>query len=719
MVSFKNNYLASFLKTKMIGTVVLFLMSSLMVAANANQLVSLTTRSMTGNRTQVILGFKQTPSVPNGFVIEKPSKLVLDFKNTSLALPKRAYNVMSGPIQSIEAASTNHLTRLVFNLYNIVPYHTTINGRQLIITMATPSGNHEAASAPKSSFNLVEDQQSHQDRIEKINFKRAKHNAGMVTLDLSNPNQAIDMSHSAGTITLTAYHAWLPPHWRTRMIVSDFGTPITSIDARQQGHNVKFVVHIQGKYLPAAYQANNKFVLQVSPKSSSQNGSTNSQSGKPVYTGQRISLNFQNIPVRQVLQILANFTNMNLVVNNQVKGNITLRLKNIPWTEALAIILQTQGLAKRTVGNIMMIAPASVLQKQEEQQLSAQKTIAQLAPIHTKIFQIRYAKATQIAALLKQLQSAQSNSKNNLSGLTARGKVVPDPRTNSLIIMDTQAGLNSVQKLLQKLDRSVKQVLIAARMVVAKQSFSRDIGVNFGLLGNGQFNVAANGSGTGSFTGNVAPVNGTATPQDSLSGVAGNNMFSVNLPAASPTSAFGITLAKLNQTFNLSLEISAAEQEGTVRQISSPRVITANDQPATIQQGTQIPYQEASSSGATAVSFKTAALELQVTPHITPNNHVLMNLTVSNNTVGGTYGGVPSINTQQVQTQVMVNNGQTVVLGGIYTDSKTHTTNKVPFLGDLPIIGNLFKERIKDDTKNELLIFITPKIINNNLSLAP
>ena len=685
---------------------VLLAVLAIPLPAIANTLTRINTQSLPDNQLQVILSFSQKPAAPSGFVIEKPAKIIMDFAHTRLGLSKSHYRVNRGAVSSISVVAAGGLTRLVFNLDNPVPYKTIINGKKIIVTLSTRTLSQLARSTNKTThFNIVEDQAKGVDVIKKIGFHQSPDHGGLVTLTLSNPNQAIDLTQRPGRIVITAINAFLPPKLRERMIVSDFGTPITTIDARQTGNNVRLIVHTHGEYEQSAYQANNQFSLDVKPVALT---AVNGQALKPKYTGQQISFNFQSIPVRSVLQILASFTGLNLVVSDQVHGNITLRLKNVPWDQALAIILQTEGLAERHTNNVIMIAPAGVIQKQEQEQLQAREALQKLAPLHTEIFQVRYTKATALAALLKQLRATFKGGvqqKSGLSGLTTRGSVVADPRTNSLIVRDTIQGLANVEKLIKRLDVPVKQVLISARLVIAKQSFSRDLGVKFGMInqprpiGSGGVNINSTTYGLGGY------------PK--------GNQFNVNLPATSPTSTFGLTLAKLNSTFALNLELNAAEQEGLVRQISSPRVITANDQAATIQQGTQIPYQLASSSGATAVSFKTAALELQVTPHITPNNRVLMDLNVSNNTVGVIYNGVPSIDTQQVQTQVMVENGQTVVLGGVYQESKSHTVNKVPFFGDLPVIGNLFKERIKKDTKNELLIFITPRIINNNLSLAP
>lgn len=695
------------------STAALLLLLAVPVLAQANTLESITSHPLPNNRLEITFGFASRPQKPLGFTIEKPAKIALDFRGTKIGLSKRSYLINVGAVYSIATAEAGGRTRVVFNLNNPVPYTTRIQGNNVIVTLSTATAGQLAnVSSTTTHFGPKRAASAPNNEISHVRFHRGKDGGGLITLTLSNPSQAIDLTQRPGKIIVDAYNAHLPQKLQRRMIVSDFGTPVTSIDARQNGANVQFVVNAQGNYEQLAYQTDNKFTIDIKPQAT-QSPSANGTPQRPKYTGQRISLDFQNISVRSVLQLLADFSGMNIVVSNAVTGNVTLRLKNVPWDQALAIILQSEGLAERRTGNVIMVAPAKVIQAQEQAQIQAQQSLQQLAPLHTEIFQIRYTKAAALASLLKSMQTSIGSGKNagntqqsanGVSGLSSRGSVVADPRTNSLIVRDTTQGLANVAQLIHRLDVPVKQVLIGSRLVYATRTFSRDLGVNFGVTSQGR-PTGQGGVNLGSST-------------YSISGYPNNQLFNVNLPAATPTSNFGLSLAKLDSTLNLSLEISAAEQEGTVRQISNPRVITANDKAAVIQQGVQIPYQEASSSGATSVSFKTAALKLQVTPHITPNNRVLMDLNVSNDTVGEVYNGVPSINTEQVQTQVMVNNGQTVVLGGIYQSNKSHTVNKVPFFGDLPVLGNLFRNTVNKNSRNELLIFITPKIINNNLSLA-
>ena len=673
--------------------------------AQANTLESIKSTPLPDNRLQVVLGFATPPPKPLGFTIENPATIALDFTGTKLGLPKRSYDISIGSVNNITAAEAGGRTRLVFNLTNSVPYTTRIDGNKLIVTLSTATATQIANGGNNTAHFGTASTAVQNNSISNIQFHRGKDGGGLITLTLGDPNQSIDLTQSAGKIIINAYNARIAQQLQRRMIVSDFGTPVSSIDARQNGDNVQLVVNASGDYEQLAYQADNKFTVDIKPQAQTTAGGA---PAKPKYTGQRISLNFQNIAVRSVLQLLADFTGLNIVVSDAVTGNVTLRLKNVPWDQALAIILQSKGLAERRTGNVVMIAPAKVIAAQEQQQIQTQQAMQKLAPLHTQIFQIRYTKAEALASMLKSIQTSLSGGGGNtqqtstgVSGLSSRGSVVADNRTNSLIVRDTNQGLGNVAQLIQRLDVPVKQVLISSRLVYAKKSFTQDLGVKFGVNAPGRQAGAQGGSdGFG------------------IGGSPNGQLFNVNLPAASPTSAFGLSLAKLNSTFNLSLEISAAEQVGNVHQLSNPRVITANDKSAMIQQGVQIPYQEASSSGATSVSFKTAALKLNVTPHITPNDRVLMDLDVSNDSVGGIYNGVPSINTQEVKTQVMVDNGQTVVLGGIYQESKEHTVNKVPFFGDLPVLGNLFRNNVNNNSRNELLIFITPKIINNNLALT-
>ncbi|AOV18669.1 hypothetical protein BJI67_14795 [Acidihalobacter aeolianus] len=689
---------------------------SLPALAAANTLTSIKSHQLPNHQLEVVLDFASTPQKPLGFSIENPAMIAMDFVNTQLNLSKRLYNIDSGSVRSVAAAEASGRTRLVFRLTKPTPYQTRVEGHRLIVTLGHSSTDGEMLSASQSKTTRFGNQQdvssTAQSTITNVEFHRGKDGGGLITLTLSNPNQLIDLTQQAGQIVVNAHHATLPPALQRRMVVTDFGTPVQRVDCTQDGQNVKLVISATGDYEQLAYQADNKFTVDIKPVASA---STGSASGiQPVYKGQRISLNFQNIPVRSVLQLLADFTGLNIVVSDAVTGNVTLRLKNVPWDQALAIILQAKGLAERRNGNVVMIAPANVIEEQEQQQIRTQRAQEQLAPLHTEIFQIRYAKAQTLAALLQSIRTTQKSdnrgnntqSSSGVAGLSQRGSVVADPRTNSLIVRDTDQGLANVARLIQRLDVPIKQVLIGARLVIAKQGFNRDLGVTFGSVNQPQTATSPGGSvGIGGQT-------------YGLGGYPAGNQFSVNLPAASPTSTFGLTLAKLDQSFNLNLQLSAAEAENKIRQISNPRVITANDTQAMIQQGVQIPYQQASSSGATNVAFKTAALQLSVTPHITPNNRVLMELDVSNDSVGGLYAGVPSINTQEIKTQVMVDNGQTVVLGGIYQHDLSKTVNKVPFFGDLPVLGALFRENSTANTKTELLIFITPRIISNNLDLS-
>lgn len=690
------------------------------VMAATNTLQSIESHQLPNNQLQVILDFASTPTKPLGFSIENPAKIALDFTHTRLALNKRMYTLNSGSVSSVAAAEAGDRTRLVFNLTQPLPYTTRIEGHRVIVTLghSSQAGMMAATQTQTTHFGNQEDTSSNEDsQITDVEFHRGKDGGGLITLTLSNSNQVIDLTQQAGKIVINAHNATISQALRRRMVVTDFGTPVQRIDSLQDGKNVKLVISATGDYEQLAYQADNKFTVDIKPVTTNSPGNASTQ---PVYKGQRISLNFQNIPVRSVLQLLADFTGLNIVVSDAVTGSVTLRLKNVPWDQALAIILQAKGLAEKRSGNVVMIAPASVIEAQDQQQINAQRAQEQLAPLHTEIFQVRYAKATALAALLQTIRSTQNTSNtgnntqssNGVSGLSSRGSVVADPRTNSLIVRDTDQGLANVAKLIQHLDVPVKQVLIGSRLVIAKQGFSRDLGVTFGSVNQPQ--------SVNTTTGGINPGGGVTIGSQpyGLGGYPNGNQFNVNLPAASPTSTFGLTLVKLGQSFNLSLQLSAAEAENQIRQISNPRVITANDTQAMIQQGVQIPYQQASSSGATNVSFKTAALKLLVTPHITPNNRVLMELDISNDSVGGLYGGVPSINTQEVKTQVMVDNGQTVVLGGIYQHDTSKTINKVPFFGDLPVLGALFRQNSTSNTKTELLIFITPKIIDNNLSLS-
>jgi type IV pilus assembly protein PilQ len=536
------------------------------------------------------------------------------------------------------------------------------------------------------------------DTITNIDFRRGEDGQGRVIVNLSDPSIPVDMQQQGGKVIVDFYRARLPEELERRLDVLDFATPVKTIDTYTRGNNVHMVITPMGDYDYLAYQSNNQFTIEVKALTKEQvEASKKDELG---YSGERLSLNFQDIEVRSVLQLIADFTGINVVVSDTVRGSLTLRLKNVPWDQALDIILKTKGLAMRQSGNVMLVAPSEEIAAREKLELESQKQIEELEPLYSEFIQVNYAKATDLASLLKSTDTTL---------MSDRGMVTTDERTNTLLVQDTASKLVEIRQLVATLDIPVRQVLIESRIVIASNDFSRDLGVKFGWSKQTTFN---NGE-------NIVAAGGT------LNSITGNNIIDpgfspdgllVDLPVIGATSSIGLAVGKIG-SYMLNLELTAMEAEGQGEVISSPRVLTSNQKTAFIQSGVEIPYQEATSSGATSVSFKDAVLELRVTPQITPDDRIIMDLNVKKDSVGEVYLGVPSIDTNEVSTQVLVDNGETLVLGGIYEQEKIKEIDRVPFFGELPLVDWMFKKTSITDDKAELLIFVTPKIVKEDLNI--
>lgn len=703
------------------------------IAASANgvTLKSIQTTNLSGGHIQVELNLSGPAPKPLTFSVHNPAMIVLDLKNTRLSLPSNDQRIGKGNLVSIQAAEARHRSRVVLNLGSMTPYRTVVHGNHIFVMLGAKTGEMVASEkkamhpkgagstfGPASGRSHSRSNQSAR-RITAIHFHRTQEGAGRVVIGLGNPDMVGTVNQEGSKVIVRFKNTRLPKHLQESLNVVDFATPVTAITAQQRGHNARIVIKGTGQFDQMAFQANKMFAVELKPQ---QTGP--SPTGlKKVYTGKRLTLNFQSIPVRAVLQILADFTGKNMVVSGAVTGNITLRLHDVPWDEALAIILQTQGLEMHKQGDVLMIAPAAEFAKQEQAQMQAKDQMQQLSPLHTAYIQINYAKAQNLAKLIKSQKS---------SLLSSRGKVTVDPRTNTLIVRDTDSHIAQVRKLVRILDVPVRQVLISSRIVIATNDFNRELGVKFGFSGlhQGQNSVIAvdgsavgnnnmlssvtNSQGSGS-----SGTGGTASTSGTFQFPSLDNRLNVNVPVQNPVGRFAVAI--LNQNYLTDLELSALQAEGKGEVISSPRVITANQQQAEIEQGVEIPYENSSASGATAVQFKKAVLSLKVTPQITPDNRILMNIEVHKDNVGSYVptangGQVPSINTRTVTTKVLVNNGDTVVLGGIYEITKNHSVNKVPILGDIPLLGFLFRNTQVTNNKSELLIFVTPKILSKDLS---
>jgi len=687
----------------------LALLTTASLASAANALTDISFSSLPGNRVLVKLVLEQPLSQdPVSFTIDNPSRIAFDFPDVLNKVEKRSQNVGVGAVRSLNAVEAKGRTRVVLNLVQMVPYETRVDGNTVAVTLeSTPSstpmtGGSAALGAAPASAHVGKELS-----INNIDFRRGKGGEGRVIVSLSDASASVDVTEEGGKIVVNFVNAKIPSNLAQRLDVVDFATPVTMVDTRAVGNGVRMEVGSQGNIEHLAYQSDSIFTLEVKPVTKEQKEQTKKQ--ELGYTGEKLSLNFQNIEVRAVLQLIADFTSLNLVASDTVTGSVTLRLKNVPWDQALDIVLRTKGLDMRKMGNVILVAPADEIASREKQDLESQKQIQELEPLRSEIIQVNYAKASELAGLLK--------AKENVL-LSERGSVTVDERTNTLLVMDTSHKLADIRQLVSKLDIPIRQVLIESRIVIASNDFSKDLGVRFGTTGvkarsNGMVGVTGSSTGIDTMTtsalsniqagGNAAPV---ALP--SLS-----DRLNVNLP---PSSTAGrIAFGFLGPDYMVDLELAAMQREGHGEVVSSPRVITANQREALIEQGVEIPYQTASSSGATTVAFKKAVLSLKVKPQITPDDRVIMDLTINKDSVGSIYAGTPSINTREITTQVLVDNGETVVLGGVYEQSKSDSTAKVPFLGDLPVVGYLFRNNIKADGKEELLIFITPKILKDSL----
>jgi type IV pilus assembly protein PilQ len=694
--------------------------------ANATpQLDDIQFSSLPGNRVQVELVMTGPVNEPRSFTTDTPARIALDFPQTTSNLNKKTFAVGVGVVRSVAAVQGKDRTRVVVDLVKMVPYQTRVEGNHFFITVeggeiaetvVTPSPLVAAASSEAMPGSAAASNY----RIDAVDFRRGIKGEGRVLITLSDASIPVNVHQEGDKIVLDFAGTSVPKELQRRLDVVDFATPVTTVDTFTMGKDTRMVISATGNFENLSYQADRQFTVEVKPVTKAAQEALKKEEG---YAGEKLSLNFQNIEVRAALQIIADFTGLNMVVSDTVNGNISLRLKDVPWDQALDIILKTKGLGIRKMGNVMLVAPSAEISAREKDELEAQQKISELEPTHSEMIQINYAKAADIAAFLHPKSTSgksASGTSTSSSLLSDRGTVTVDERTNSLLINDTTTRLVEIRKLVQQLDIPVRQVLIESRIVIANDDFERDLGVRFGVT-----NISKNGndgivSVTGSANGNDTIVNSALSNLNSTGQpypVTMPNLLqrlNVDLPVVSPAGRIG--LAILGKNSLVDLELSALQAEGRGEVVSNPRVITANQKEAVIKQGVEIPYQEASSSGATSVSFKEAVLSLKVTPQITPDDRVIMDLNVNKDSVGQIFAGVPSINTRSINTQVLVENGETVVLGGIYEQTRNESVTKVPLLGDLPFVGVLFRDTQKVDDKVELLIFVTPKILKESLS---
>ncbi len=698
--------------------------------APANAITGVQYNTLPGNRLQISLELSEEAVTPISFTIDNPARIAFDFANTGSKLPKRSQPIGIGIAQSITTISTKTKTRVILNLTEVVPYQVTSQGKNILITLDSESTGvaFDASSAPVGASVPGESRFSDKPRgIEKIDFRRGEEGEGRVVINLTESNIPMDISEEFGKVVVKFLGIKLPDELRQTLDVLDFATPVKSVSSFEEDDNVRIEIEpVSSNYEHVAYQANNIFTIELKPISKEELEEVKKE--KFGYTGERLSLNFQDIPVRAVLQLIADFTSLNVVVSDSVDGNLTLRLKNVPWDQALDIILKAKGLSKRESGTVMMIAPSEEIAAQEKIDLEAQQSITELAPIRSAFFTINFAKVGDLASLFTGAATGGEDGEDGGSEssgiMSTRGSIIIDERTNTLIVKDTEQVISEIRRTLKKLDIPIRQVMISSRIVIAQDEFTKELGSRFGVT-----KAATNSDGfaatTGTFQGadTIASsgisnlgTTGQATPFTIPSGANAADRLNVNLSTAG-AAAGSLAFAVLSGSSLIDLEISALQAENEGEVISSPRVVTADRHEAHIEQGVEIPYLSASSSGATQVEFKKAVLSIVVTPQITPDDRVIMDLSVTNDTVGDIFAGIPSIDTREVGTQVLVNNGDTVVLGGIYQQITRDEVDKVPFLGDIPLIGYFFRHTLESDERRELLIFVTPKILKDSLSL--
>jgi type IV pilus assembly protein PilQ len=674
------------------------------------------------------------PAVPQGFVIQAPPRIAIDLPGVGNAVGRNLVEINQGNLRTVNVAQAGERTRLVLNLRQPANYKATLSGKSLLLTLDTPASQasvpspaSETAGVVPSKATFAENRNPSPLALKDIDFRRGQDGAGRVVVELPNNQVGVDIKQQGQSLVVEFAKTTLPDRLRRKFDVTDFGTPVQGMTATQTGDRVRLVVDPRGAWEHSAYQSDNQFVLEVRAQKTDPNKLTQG----PGYSGDKLSLNFQNIEVRALLQVIADFTNFNVVTSDTVTGNVTLRLKDVPWDQALDIIMQAKGLGVRKTGNVLWIAPKDEINAKEKMDLEAKAQVATLEPLRTQAFQLNYVKAEEIAKGL----TGQNNGGGGGGGgstttkiLSPRGSVLFETRTNQLFVNDIPSKLEEIQQLIAKVDIPVRQVMIEARIVEADNKFGRALGAKLGMLDaralqggtpgwslSGDNRVAVGGTylGLGEQT-----LQAKLTDQSYIP-----NTYFVNLPANSQVlngntaATFALSLFSAGANRFLNLELSALEADGRGRIVSSPRVITSDQTKAVIEQGEELPYQQATSSGATSIAFRKASLKLEVTPQITPEGAIILNVDVAKDSRGATTPAGFAIDTKHVQTQVLVDNGGTVVIGGIFVQDERTEEQKVPYLGDIPLLGNLFKNTSRKADRSELLIFLTPKVVSEKAAL--
>jgi type IV pilus assembly protein PilQ len=733
------------------------------LAGAATQVTDIEFASLQGDQFEIRLQFSEQPPQANAYEIGNPARLVVDFPGVESSLPQKKYALGFENANEAVIISDGSRTRLIVNLNQSIPFE--IDSENNSVTVRAGAGTKSILSAQSNSLsedgsqlvrapvssaqissatNIADAGQFKRNAlaVTDVDFRRSEDGSGSIVIGLSQPSVNVDINRSNHQIQLSFYQTELPDQSDRRLDVVDFATPVKTIDSKQVGTTTTVTIDASGQYDYLAYQADGQYVVNIKPLTDAE---VEEQSRKFAFNGERLTLDFQDIEVRSVLQIIAEFTSLNLVASDTVTGNITLWLDDVPWDQALEIILKAKGLDKRQEGNVLMVAPAAEIAEQERLQVEANKQLQELAPLETTFVRIKYADAAEIFELFTasrgdEGQSSSGGREGNATTtiLSERGSAIVDERTNTIILTDTEDKINAFKRLIDEIDVPIKQVLIEARIVIANTDFKKELGVTWGLAGIEKLTGGTIGSPFGDktlgFSGRrsgLTPGAGVKetftysadeieTDDDGITTYTRNydiglgDSLAVDLGVDNPTGSF--SLGYLTDNFLIDLELSALESDGFGEIVSQPKVLTGDKQQAVIKSGTEIAYQKATSSGATSIEFKEAVLQLEVTPQITPDNRIIMDLLVSQDSVGAfTPTGEPSIDITQIETQALVGNGQTLVLGGIFQTEEVNGTDKVPLLGDLPFLGKLFRNDLRNIEKREILIFITPKIIDDNL----
>ena len=698
------------------------LLTSAPAAWAQNAIQSITSSQQAGTEVVRIELSEALPAAPTGFSIQQPPRIAIDLPGVGNAMGRNSVEINQGNLRSVNVAQAGDRTRLVLNLKQASGYRAQVQGKTLLLVL-DPSGGAPAVASTteQGSVQFAPPQNTTPQGLRDIDFRRGGDGAGRVIVNLPSNQVGVDIRQQGQTLVVEFLRSTLPDNLRRKLDVTDFGTPVRTVSTFQNGDRVRMVVEPTGAWEHSAYQTDTQFVLEVRPMKVDPNKLTQG----PGFQGEKLSLNFQNIEVRALLQVIADFTNFNVVTSDTVTGSVTLRLKDVPWDQALDIILQSKGLGVRKSGNVLWIAPKDELAAKEQADLEAKRKVTELEPLRTQSFQLNYTKAEEVAKGLLGTTAGQSGSTGGTGAaasriLSPRGTLIYESRTNQLFVSDIPSKLEEIQSLISKIDVPVRQVLIEARIVEADDTFGRALGVKFGFNDRrappgssfiGDTRVAVGG--------NYAAI-GATTGQPGAASAFSDSQW-VSLPANVSGTAFGgasagnFALSLFSSSVNrfLNLELSALESEGRGKIVSSPRVITADQVKALIEQGEELPFQQATSSGATSIAFRKASLKLEVTPQITPEGNVILDVDVNKDSVGRATVAGFAIDTKHVKTQVLVENGGTVVIGGIFTQTERDTINKIPLLGDLPIVGYLFQNRVRSQNKTELLVFITPKVVTD------